>query len=52
MDVKMKRNEEQGRTKVVVRHLPPLLSEEAFWAEIGAWLGRATWSAYYPGKSK
>lgn len=39
-----------GRTKVVVRHLPPSLSEEAFLSALGDWIHRTNWFDYRPGK--
>ncbi|KAL6774082.1 UPF3 [Auxenochlorella protothecoides x Auxenochlorella symbiontica] len=40
----------EERTKVVVRHLPPSLSEDAFKSAVQEWLDRSNWSAYYQGK--
>lgn len=35
---------------MVVRHLPPSLSEDAFKSAVQEWLDRSNWSAYYQGK--
>ncbi|KAJ7514598.1 hypothetical protein O6H91_23G051500 [Diphasiastrum complanatum] len=41
-----------NRTKVVVRHLPPSLSEQVFLEQIESKYGDAyTWVAFFPGKS-
>ncbi|KAJ7514587.1 hypothetical protein O6H91_23G051100 [Diphasiastrum complanatum] len=42
-----------NRTKVVVRHLPPSLSEQVFLEQIESKYGDAyTWVAFFPGKSR
>lgn len=40
-----------ARTKVVVRLLPPFLTEDGFKETIGAWLDATNWFTYYKGKS-
>lgn len=43
--------EQQARTKVAVRHLPPSLSEAVFQDQIaGKYAGAYTWWSYHPGK--
>jgi regulator of nonsense transcripts 3 len=42
----------QARTKVVVRRLPPALSEDAFRDSLAGWLERSNWFSYVPGKSR
>jgi hypothetical protein len=39
-----------ARTKVVVRLLPPFLTEDGFKETIGAWLDATNWFTYYKGK--
>ncbi|XP_024373687.1 uncharacterized protein [Physcomitrium patens] len=44
--------EQQARTKVAVRHLPPSLSEAVFQDQIaGKYAGAYTWWSYHPGKN-
>jgi hypothetical protein len=42
-----------ARSKVVVRHLPPALSRQAFMEHIEAhFSGSLNWIAFFPGKSR
>lgn len=44
--------QQQQRCKVVVRHLPPSLDEQAFRAAIAEWLERADYFYYVQGKQR
>lgn len=44
--------ERETRTKLVIRLLPPSLSEEAFKEAIGEWLDAADWFSYWQGKPR
>jgi len=41
-----------GRTKIVIRRLPPALPEELFWKSVGDWVtdDTASWKQYIPGR--
>lgn len=43
---------QEVRTKVVVRLLPPTLTEDAFLELIGEWVGATDWVSYWKGKTR
>ena len=42
----------ETRVKVVVRHLPPTLGEDAFRETVAEWLDRVEWLSFVGGKTR